>query len=65
VSVDYGKGKDFGVEGDDAKMVGLAYVYTPQKWIDLYAGLKQHSLDRPGSNFEDIRFVSAGTRIKF
>jgi predicted porin len=64
-SVDYGKGKDFAVDGDDSKVVGLAYVYTPQKWIDLYAGIKQHSLDRAGSNFDDIRFVSAGTRIKF
>lgn len=65
VSVDYGKGKDVALDGDDAKVVGLGYVYTPARWIELYAGVKQHSLDRPGSNFDDIRFVSGGTRVKF
>ncbi|HEU0199184.1 MAG TPA: hypothetical protein VFR86_02005 [Burkholderiaceae bacterium] len=30
-----------------------------------HADVKQHSLDRAGSNFDDIRFVSAGTRMKF
>jgi predicted porin len=65
VSVDYAVGNDFDRQDDESKMVGLGYVYTPQKWIDLYAGVKQHSLDRVGSNFDDVRFVSAGTRIKF
>jgi predicted porin len=65
VSVDYGRGKNFGINGDDADVIGIGYVYTAQKWLELYAGYKQHSLDRTGANFDDIRFLIAGTRIKF
>jgi predicted porin len=65
VSVDFGKGEDIGANGDEADVVGIGYVYTPQKWIELYAGVKRHSLDRPGLSLDDVSFVTAGTRIKF
>ncbi len=65
VAIDYGRGEDFGLAGSDSDVFGLGYVYTPQKWVELYAGAKRHSLDRPGSSFDDITFVMAGTRIKF
>lgn len=65
VSLDYGRGKDFGVSGRDSDVFGIGYVYTPKSWIELYAGAKRHSLDQPGTNFDDVTFLMAGTRIKF
>jgi predicted porin len=65
VSVDYGRGRDFGVSGRDSDVFGIGYVYTPKSWIELYAGAKQHSLDQPGVGFDDVSFLMVGTRIKF
>lgn len=65
VSVDYGRGEDFAVAGDEADSFGVGYVYAAQKWIEFYAGAKQHKLDRAGSNFDNITFVTVGTRLKF
>lgn len=65
VSVDYGRGKDFAAVGDESDSFGVGYVYAAHKWIDLYAGAKQHKLDRVGSNFDNVSFVTVGTRLKF
>jgi len=65
VSADYGEAKDHAAAGDKGKVYGIAYVWSPEKWVELYAGLKQHQLERPGTSFDDIRFLSVGTRIKF
>jgi len=65
VAVDYGRGEDFALAGDSSKYIGVGYVYTAAKWLDLYSGAKQHKLDRTGSNFDNITFVSAGMRLKF
>lgn len=64
-SVDYGRGEDFAVEDDRSKAFGLGYVYAAQKWLDVYAGIKQHQLDRVGASYDDISFVTAGLRLKF
>lgn len=65
VSVDFGRGDDFAAAGDQADAYGIGYIYTAAKWLDLYAGAKQHKLERPGSDFDKITFVSAGMRLKF
>jgi len=65
VSTDFAMAKDQNAAGDEAKEFGVAYVYKAAKWAELYALAKNHSLDRPGSTFEDIRIVMAGTRLKF
>lgn len=65
VSVDYGRGQDFALAGDSSKAFGVGYVYAAEKWLDLYGGVKQHRLDRAAANFDDIRFVTAGLRLKF
>lgn len=64
-SVDFGKAKDQAAADDEAKVMGIGWVYKPVKWADVYAAAEQHSLDRPGTNFDDIRIVMAGSRIKF
>lgn len=65
VSVDFGRGDDFAAAGDQSKNYGVAYVYAAQKWLDLYAGAKQHKLDRAASNFDEVSFVTTGVRLKF
>lgn len=64
-SVDYGRGEDFAAADDRSKSYGFGYVYAAQKWLDLYAGVKQHQLDRTNASFDDISFVTAGVRLKF
>lgn len=64
-AVDYAKGEDQDQVGDEADMVGLAYVYKPIKWAEVYAAYKTHGLDRPGSNFDDITIMMVGSRLKF
>lgn len=65
ISIDSGKGKDQASVGDEADVTGIAYVYKPVKWAEIYAAYKTHSLDRPGSNFNDITILLVGSRIKF
>lgn len=65
VSVDYGKGDDEAANGDEAKVMGVGYVYKPVKAVDLLAGYKVHSLERPGSTFQDISILTVGLRVKF
>lgn len=65
VGVDYAVGKDQAAAGDDAKMIGIGYVFSPIGWAEIYAGYKKHSLDRPGTTFEDIALFTVGTRLKF
>lgn len=65
VSIDFGMADDQNALGDEAKVTGVGYVYNAVKWAELYGLVKNHSLDRPGAAFEDIRIVMAGTRLKF
>jgi hypothetical protein len=65
VSIDYAIGQDQALSGDEAKMYGIGYVYTPVAWAEIFALLKQHSLDRSVGSFDDIQFFMAGSRIKF
>lgn len=65
VSVDFGTADDQNAQGDEAKVTGVGYVYNAANWAELYGLVKNHSLDRPGTSFEDIRIVMAGTRLKF
>lgn len=65
VSVDYGMGDDQAAAGDEAKVYGIAYVFTPLAWAEVFALYKIHSLDRPGLGLDDITFAVVGSRIKF
>ena len=65
VSVDFGRGEDQALAGDEADFYGVGYVYTPAPWIELYGLLKQHTLDRSVGSFENINLVMVGTRVKF
>jgi hypothetical protein len=75
IAVDYAMGDDFSVAGDEAKMIGIGYVWNPVRWLELFAAYKVHQLDRPGStngatttaaaSFDDIKIGTLGTRIRF
>jgi predicted porin len=65
VSLDYAMGDDQGAVGDEARSVGLAYVFTPIGWADLFALAKRAQLDQPGASYEDLTIVMVGTRLKF
>lgn len=65
LAVDTGKGEDQDTLGDEAKVVGIGYVYQPQKWAELYASYKVHSFDRAGVSADDVSFLVVGSRLKF
>jgi predicted porin len=64
-SVDFGRGEDQAAAGDEADFYGVGYVYNPVAWADIYALLKQHTLDRPSANFQDVTVLLVGTRVRF
>jgi predicted porin len=65
LALDYAMADDQAAAGDEAKMTGLAYVYAPISWAEIYAAIKRHSLDRPGTSLQDIDIAMVGTRLKF
>lgn len=65
VSFDLAEEKDRAATGDKADQSGVAYVYTPAKWAEIYAAYKTHGLDRPGTPTDDIKILLVGSRLKF
>jgi hypothetical protein len=65
IAVDYAMGDDFAAIGDEAKMMGIGYVWNPIRWLELYAGYKVHSLDRAVGSFDDVKIGHVGTRVRF
>ena len=66
VSVDYGVGEAQAAAGDEAKVYGVGYVWTPLAWAEVFALYKLHSLERSaGPGVDDISLFMLGSRIKF
>src|SRR6185503_4754843 len=68
IAVDYAQGEDFAASGDEAKMMGIGYVWNPIRWLELYGAYKIHSLDRPaalGGSMQDVTIAHIGTRVRF
>lgn len=66
LSVDYGRHNDVAQNGDEADGFGLQFVQNLTDWrTELYLGYRHFSLDRTGSDFEDINAIMGGGRIKF
>ena len=65
IAVDYAMGDDFSAEGDEAKMYGIGYVWSPARWLELYAAYKVHQLDVAAGSLEDIKIGTIGTRVRF
>jgi predicted porin len=65
IAVDYGIYDDQAAASDEGTSIGIGYVWTPQRWAELYAGYHLFTLDRPGVSLEDIMVFALGTRIRF
>ncbi len=64
-SIDFARGEDQAAVGDEAEHIGFQYVYLASKAVEIYAGVKNVSLDRPATALEDIQIVTVGSRVKF
>jgi len=65
ISGDYGKGREQGAVGERSTMYGLAYVFKPIGWAEIYAAGKRHKLTRPGTSYHNIDVLMVGTRVRF
>ena len=66
LAVDYYYGEDVDADGDESTSVGLFAVQNVDLiGTELYAGFRNYELDREGEDFDDVRAVLVGARIKF
>ena len=66
IAVDYYYGEDVDADGDEATSIGLVAVQNVDSiGTELFAGLRNHELDRGGADFDDINGVLVGGRVKF
>ena len=66
LSVDYARNEDVAIEDDEAESIGLAFVQNVKDFgIELYGLYGWHTLDRNGSDFDDIHTFTLGTRVRF
>ncbi|MEE8398257.1 MAG: porin [Desulfobacterales bacterium] len=65
-AIDYGRFNDIAQNDDQADTIGIVALQNLNSLAtDLYIGYRFHSLDRPGSRFDDINAILTGARIKF
>jgi outer membrane murein-binding lipoprotein Lpp len=66
VSIDYTMAEDIDEDGDEFTSYGAFLVQSFDKiGTEFYIGLRNHELDRPGENFDDLFAVLTGARVKF
>lgn len=66
VSIDYTMAEDIDVNGDEFTSYGAFLVQDFDKiGTEFYIGFRNHELDRPGENFDDVFAVLTGARVKF
>ena len=66
VSIDYGEADDLAAQGDTFETIGGAIVQKLDDWgTELYMSGRNHSLKRPGTDYQDIFVFISGARIKF
>ena len=66
VSAHYGRTDDLQKNDDEFQSFGFAIVQNiDAAALELFAFYRNYSLDRPGSNFEDINIGGIGARMKF
>ncbi len=66
ISAHYGRTDDMQVNGDEFQSFGFAVVQKiDAAALELFAFYRNYSLDRDGSDFEDINIGGIGARMKF
>ena len=64
--VDYGQANDLDRDGDEFRAFGAFIVQNFDRIAtEFYAGVRDHQLDRPGEDFDDIIAAISGARVKF
>ena len=65
-SIDYGNFDDVAGFGDEATSYGIAAVqHIDRIGTDVYLGIRNYELERPGTQFQDVTAVLVGARVKF
>jgi len=65
-AIDYAYNEDVLQVGDESTSVGLLAVQNITAInSELYVGVRNYELERPGASFEDVTIVLAGARIRF
>lgn len=66
LAVDYYYGEDIDANGDESTSIGIVAVQNVDHiGTELYAGLRNHDLDRGGEDFDDVNALLVGARLKF
>ena len=66
VGIDYAVVDDLEQEGDEARSYGIFAVQRYDKiGADFYIGARNHELDRPSSNFDDVVAILVGAKVRF
>ncbi len=66
VAVDYTEANDVKADGDEFRSYGVFLVQNLDVvGTELYLGIRNHELDRPGADFGDVFTVLTGARVKF
>jgi len=66
VGIDYNQTDDLQAVNDEYTSWGIGFVHSiPGPRVQLFAGYRNHDLDRPGTNVEDIDEFNVGARVQF
>ena len=66
IAIDYEAVDDLAQAGDEAQSYGAFVVQRYDKiGADFYLGVRNHELDRSGSNFDDVLAVLVGGKVRF
>jgi hypothetical protein len=65
IAADYGQSEDQAAAGDEGKIYGVGYTWSPLRWFEVFALYQLFTLDRTGVSVEDISVASIGTVVKW
>jgi predicted porin len=66
VTFDFALTEDLAADGDEATSYGAFLVQNLEPVAtQLYLGVRNHALDRPGGDFDDLFAILTGARVKF
>ena len=66
IAIDYAQNEDLAAAGDEHSTWGIGIAHNMSgPNVQFYASYRNHDLDRPGANVEDIDIFGVGTRVRF
>lgn len=65
-AIDFTRNENVALDGDEAVSYGFGAVQNLKDYgVQFYGGIRNHELDRTGSDFDDVLTSLAGARVKF